>query len=85
MTKLNPYLTFPGTAAEAIKHYTQVFNTRPDAVSHFSDMSQDSGMPSLTPEGDDDLTPGSQNSVSVPPDIEKRSTGYSSPSQTAAK
>ena len=92
MIKLNPYLTFPGTAAAAITHYKNVFKTEPTAISRYKDMPEDAGMPkpspeggerilhaafqigsdmlmlSDTPEGQDNITLGSQTSVSVHPE-----------------
>lgn len=44
MTKLNPYLTFPGTAAQAIKLYKQVFKIEPVTVQKFKDMPPQAGM-----------------------------------------
>jgi PhnB protein len=51
MTKLNPYLAFPGTARQAIELYKQVFKTDPVSVSKFKEMPEDSGMPKPSPEG----------------------------------
>ncbi len=51
MTKLNPYLTFPGTAAQAIELYKKVFQTEPKTVSRFADMPESAGMPDPSPEG----------------------------------
>jgi len=42
--KINPYLCLPGTAAEALKFYSQVFKTEPDAVSYFKDIPPGAGM-----------------------------------------
>lgn len=50
MTKLNVYLTFPGTAAKAINLYKKVFNAEPITVQKFKDMPQQKGMPK--PEGE---------------------------------
>jgi PhnB protein len=38
MLKLNPYLTFPGTAAQAIELYKEVFNVAPTSVQKFKDV-----------------------------------------------
>ncbi len=38
MTKLDPYLTLPGTAAEAIELYKKVFKVEPIALQKFKDM-----------------------------------------------
>lgn len=43
--KLNPYLTFPGTAAEAIKLYKKVFSTGPVFVQRFTDAPPEAGLP----------------------------------------
>lgn len=43
--KINPYITLPGTAREALKLYSEVFKTEPEAVSYFSDVPPDGGMP----------------------------------------
>ncbi len=51
MTKLNPYLTFPGTAAEAIEFYKKVFKTEPAFVSKFKDMPPQEDMPAPSAEG----------------------------------
>lgn len=45
MIKLNPYLTFPGTAAEAIELYKKVFQVEPTFVQKFKDMPPQEGMP----------------------------------------
>jgi uncharacterized glyoxalase superfamily protein PhnB len=56
MTKLNPYITLPGNAAEAIELYKQVFNVEPE-ISRFSDMPEEaaaeSGMSPASPEAAD--------------------------------
>lgn len=44
MTKLNPYLTFPGTAAQAIELYKEVFKTEPETVSRYKDVPPQEGM-----------------------------------------
>ncbi len=44
MIKLNPYLTFPGNAAQAIELYTEVFQVKPKAISRFKDMPPQEGM-----------------------------------------
>lgn len=41
--KINPYICLPGTAAEALKLYSQVFNTQPDEISYFKDVPADAG------------------------------------------
>lgn len=41
MTKLNPYLTFPGTATEAIELYKKVFKKDPVFLQRFKDMPAD--------------------------------------------
>ena len=51
MTKLNPYLTLPGTAAEAIELYKKVFKAEPTTVQKFKDMPQQEGMPAPFPKG----------------------------------
>ncbi len=38
MTKLDPYLTLPGTAAQAIELYKKVFQVEPTSVQRFKDM-----------------------------------------------
>jgi PhnB protein len=48
--KLNPYITFPGTAGEALNLYKKVFNTEPE-VQRFKDVPPIEGMPPMTPEG----------------------------------
>ena len=48
MTKLNPYLTFPGTAAQAIELYKKVFKVQPTTVQKFKDMPAQEGMPKLS-------------------------------------
>lgn len=45
MTKLNPYLTLPGTAAQALELYKKVFQSEPTMVSTFKDMPPQEGMP----------------------------------------
>lgn len=45
MTKLNPYLTLPGTAAQAIELYKKVFKVGPTTVQKFKDMPPQDGMP----------------------------------------
>lgn len=50
MTKLNPYLTLPGTAAEAIEHYRRVFRAEPVSVTRYREMAA-AGMPSPSAEG----------------------------------
>lgn len=42
--KINPYLCLPGTAKEALKLYSKVFKTEPDAISYFKDVPADAGM-----------------------------------------
>lgn len=44
MAKLNPYLTLPGTAAQAIELYTKVFKAEPVSVQKFKDMPKEEGM-----------------------------------------
>lgn len=51
MTKLNPYLTFPGTAAQAIELYKKVFKAEPMTVGKFKDMPPQKGMPAPSREG----------------------------------
>ncbi len=51
MTKLDPYLTFPGTAREAIQLYTEVFNPASVEVMTFADMPHDENAPELDQEG----------------------------------
>lgn len=51
MTKLNPYLTLPGTAAQAIELYKKVFKSEPSSVSKFKDMPPQEGMPKLSESG----------------------------------
>lgn len=43
--KINPYLCLPGTAAEALKLYSHVFQTEPEAISYFKDVPEGAGMP----------------------------------------
>lgn len=50
--KINTYLCLPGTAKEAIKLYSQVFQTEPDAISYFKDTPPEAGM-EVTPENAD--------------------------------
>lgn len=38
VTKLNPYLTLPGTAADAIALYEKVFKVAPVSIQRFTDM-----------------------------------------------
>lgn len=45
MTKLNPYLTLPGTAAQAIELYKKVFKVEPTTVQKFKDMPPQEGIP----------------------------------------
>lgn len=45
MPKLNPYLTFPGTAAQAIELYKKVFGVEPTTIQRFKDMPSQEGMP----------------------------------------
>lgn len=52
MTKLNPYLTFPGTAAQAIELYKNVFKVEPTAVQRFKDMPSQEGMPASAAAGE---------------------------------
>ncbi len=42
--KINPYITLPGTAKEALKLYSEVFKIETEAVSYFSDVPPDAGM-----------------------------------------
>ena len=42
--KINPYITLPGTAKEALKLYSEVFKTEPDAISYYKDVPADAGM-----------------------------------------
>lgn len=49
MTKLNPYLTLPGTATEAIELYKKVFKVQPTTVQKFKDMPSQKGMPTPSP------------------------------------
>lgn len=51
-TKLNPYLTLPGTAADAIALYENVFNVAPVSIQRFSDMPPQEEM-SASPSGVD--------------------------------
>jgi PhnB protein len=44
MIKLNPYLTFAGTAARAIELYTEVFQAEPTMVQKFKDMPPQEGV-----------------------------------------
>lgn len=43
MTKLNPYLTLPGTAEKAMELYKKVFNLEPSFVQRFKDMPSTDG------------------------------------------
>jgi PhnB protein len=45
MIKLNPYLTLPGTAAQAIELYKKVFKVEPTTVQKFKDVPPQEGMP----------------------------------------
>lgn len=49
MTKLNPYLTLPGTAADAIELYKKVFQVEPNFVQKFKDMPPQEGI-TISPE-----------------------------------
>jgi PhnB protein len=40
-----PYLMFPGTCAEAMAFYAEVFGTEPPMIMRFSEAPQDEGMP----------------------------------------
>ncbi len=51
MVKLNPYLTFPGTAMQAIDLYKKVFKIEPSMVQKFKDMPPQEGMPPLSAAG----------------------------------
>lgn len=51
MTKLNPYLTFPGTAAQAIELYKKVFKVEPTTVQKFKDMPPQEGVPAPSAAG----------------------------------
>ncbi len=51
MIKLNPYLTLPGTVAQAIELYKQVFKVEPDAIQKFKEMPPQEGMPALSAAG----------------------------------
>lgn len=51
MTKLNPYLTLPGTAVQAIELYKEVFKVEPTTVQKFKDMPPQEGMPKLSAQG----------------------------------
>lgn len=44
MIKLNPYLTFPGNATEAIELYKRVFKVEPMTIQKFKDMPPQEGM-----------------------------------------
>ncbi len=44
MIKLNSYLNFPGTAAQAIELYKKVFKVEPTAVQKFKDMPPQEGV-----------------------------------------
>lgn len=44
MTKLNPYLTLPGTAAQAIELYQKVFKVEPVSIQKFKDMPPQEGI-----------------------------------------
>lgn len=48
--KLNPYLTFPGTGADALELYKKIFRAEPATVQKFKDMPPQEGM-SISPEG----------------------------------
>ncbi len=48
MIKLNPYLTFPGTATQAIELYKKVFKVEPSTVQKFKDMPPQKDMPPLS-------------------------------------
>ena len=45
MTKLNSYLTLPGTAAEAIELYKKVFKVELMSIQKFKDMPSQEGVP----------------------------------------
>jgi PhnB protein len=49
MTKLNSYLTLPGTALQAIEIYKKVFKVEPILVQKFKDMPQQEGV-TISPE-----------------------------------
>ncbi len=51
MTKLNPYLSLPGTAAQAIELYKKVFRVEPTVVQKFKDIPPQEGMPAPSPAG----------------------------------
>lgn len=51
MTKLNPYISLPGTASDAIELYKRVFKVEPAFLQRFKDMPQQEGMPAPSPEG----------------------------------
>lgn len=51
MIKLNSYLTFPGTAVQAIELYKKVFLADPTMVQKFKDMPQQEAMPMLSAAG----------------------------------
>jgi uncharacterized glyoxalase superfamily protein PhnB len=51
MTKINPYLTLPGTAAQAIELYKKVFKTDPTMVQKFKDMPPQEGLPAHSTAG----------------------------------
>lgn len=42
--KINPYICLPGTAKEALKLYSSVFNTEADSVSYFKNVPTEAGM-----------------------------------------
>ena len=44
MTKLNPYITLPGTAAQAVELYKEVFGVEPDGIHRFKDIPREEGM-----------------------------------------
>lgn len=41
---INPYINLPGTAKEAIRLYSQVFQVEPDAISYYKDNPPEAGM-----------------------------------------
>lgn len=51
MTKLNPYLSLPGTAGQAIELYKKVFRVEPTVVQKFKDIPLQEGMPAPSPAG----------------------------------
>ena len=51
MIKLNPYLTLPGTAAQAIELYKKVFKVKPTNIQKFKDVPQQEGMSAPSPKG----------------------------------